>query len=375
MLLINPDARVNKDIPNIGLAYIASYLNSKVIDLNTKSRPAKRFLAYKSESVGISVQSRSHQDALRIARMYKEKYPQANIKFVSGVLDVQCCYPYLKLADNMHIQGEFSDSLSIPNYELFDSFELFRTNWQKDIWRYAIMTSKGCPYQCLYCAARDSKWQARSAANCCQELKLAKDRWGIKSFSIIDDCFNIDRGRVVEFCDLIKPLNLSWSCANGLRADRFDESLAKKMKDAGCDYVGFGIESTDPKVLNTIRKGEDINTIELAVDAAKKYFDNVNGYFIIGLPGSSYEKDLNSLRWAEGKHINAFFSYYLPFKALMEGGLFYGPGAKAQSQEYSSALQEKIYVLTKSMRPKEGNAWRLRSFLGRIKEFFKSRPT
>jgi len=370
MLLINPDSRVNKDIPNIGLAYIATYLGAKVIDLNTKNWPRKRFLAYKSDSVGISVQSRSYQDALRIARMYKRKYPQVKMRSVSGVLDVQCCYPYLKLADDMHIQGEFSDYLSIPDYELFDSFELFRTNWQKNIWRYAIMTSKGCPYQCLYCAARDSKWQARSAANCYQELKSARDRWGIKSFSIIDDCFNIDRERVMELCDLIKPLKLSWSCANGLRADRFDESLAKEMKDAGCDYVGFGIESTDPQVLNMIKKGEDMDTIALAVDTAKKYFDNVNGYFIIGLPGSSYARDLSSLRWAEGKHINAFFSYYLPFKALMEGSLFYGPGAKARSQEYPSRLQEKIYILTKSMRPKESNAWRLRSILDSIKKFY-----
>ncbi|TRZ95501.1 radical SAM protein [bacterium] len=370
MLLINPDCKVNKDIPNIGLAYIATYFGAKVIDLNTSLKPRNRFLRQQSDLLGISVQSRCYREASRIAGLYQARYPNAQVKSVSGILSVQCCYPYLKLADDLYVNQEFSDALSFPNYELFDSFGLFLKNWQKDKWRYALMTSRGCPYLCLYCAARNSHWQARSAQNCYKEIKSAQKKWGIKSFLIIDDCFNIDRQRVMEFCDLIRPLGLSWSCANGLRADRFDAQLARKMKDSGCDYVGFGIESIDPKVLEAVNKGESIGQIEDALENAKRYFKQINGYFIIGLPKSTYEKDINSLKWARERQINAFFSYYIPPDSMLDR-LFYGPQARAVSREYPARLQEEIYALTKSMRPKEDSEYLFKGLLDNIRLFWK----
>jgi len=137
--------------------------------------------------------------------------------------------------------------------------------------------------------------EERSARNCYEELKSAKKKWSIKSFAVLDDCFNIDKKRVVEFCKLIKPLKLSWSCANGLRADRLDEDMAKAMAASGCEQASFGIESVALEVLETIRKGETIEEVERAVDIAKRYFKSVSGFFIIGLPKSSYERDLSSL--------------------------------------------------------------------------------
>jgi len=43
MIFINPEAKVNKDIPNIGLAYAATYYGVKVIDLNVLPYPGDRF--------------------------------------------------------------------------------------------------------------------------------------------------------------------------------------------------------------------------------------------------------------------------------------------------------------------------------------------
>ncbi len=129
--------------------------------------------------------------------------------------------------------------------------------------------------------------------------------------------------------------------------------MAKAMRDSGCIHVGFGIESIIPEVLEAIKKGETREQIEEGIDIAKRYFKRVNGYFIIGLPKSSYNRDLESLRWAKEKGINAFFSYYVPFdKAMQFDSLFYGEGAHPISNEYPKELQEKIYEMTKDMRPR-----------------------
>jgi radical SAM superfamily enzyme YgiQ (UPF0313 family) len=150
---------------------------------------------------------------------------------------------------------------------------------------------------------------------------------------------------------MVRPLNLKWGCANGLRADRFDDEIAKALFSSGCDFISFGIESSDNDVLKTIKKGETVHQIERAINIAKKYFSKVNGYFIIGLPGSSYDKDLSSLRWALKNNINAHFSYYVPFdKQMHYDTIFYGNNAKPVSSEYPGILQKKIFDLTACMR-------------------------
>ncbi|MGC8976122.1 MAG: B12-binding domain-containing radical SAM protein [Candidatus Ratteibacteria bacterium] len=352
IIFINPYARVNFDIPNLGLAYIATYFNVKVIDLNTKKFPKNRYLKYKVKTLGISIQSRTFNEAIRIAQTYKRRYPDTQIKSVLGIIDIQCCYPYIEFKEKIYVDIPFSDQLPFPNYELFDSFSIFLKNWQEGRWNYPIMTSQGCPYQCIYCVSRNRKYLTRSPENCYEELKIAKEKWGIRSFSILDDCFNVDKRRVIKFCELIKNLNLSWSCANGLRADRFDEEMAEALKESGCSHISFGIESIDDDVLKIIKKGETSQDIEKAIIIAKKYFNSVNGFFIIGLPGSSYEKDLKSLDWAKKMGINAHFSYYIPFdKGLQYDLLFYGEKAKPVSDVYSKKLQRKLYKITSSMRP------------------------
>jgi len=344
MVFVNPYAGVNQDIPNIGLAYAATRFLTKVIDLNTLTRPKARYLDSGAGVLGISVQSRTWSQARQISQNYKLKYPQAVVKSVSGAVDIQCCYPYLDFKDKISFDQPFSDLYPFPDYELFDSFSLFRRNWQSGRWGYAIITSLGCPFGCSYCMSRQRSWRIRSVENCYQELKLAKEQWQIKSFVVIDDCFNVDPKRVVEFCRLIKPLGLRWACSNGLRADKFTKQMAQAMSEAGCVNISFGIESAEDSVLQAVEKGESIAQIEQAVNLAKRYFKNVGGFFIIGLPSSSYEKDRRSLNWALRKGIRAQFSYYVPFDQNMQhDALFYGRGAKPLSLAYSEQLQKRLY--------------------------------
>jgi len=356
MIFINPTSKVNTDLPNIALAYAATHYNVRVIDLNTKPEPKDRFLNYRADIIGISIRSFNYAEAERIARLYKAKYPESKIKSISGFLDVQCCYPFVDFNDKIEYNEPFSDDYPFPRYELFDSFDIFKKNWKKGRWHYAIMTALGCPFQCTYCMSRNRKWITRSVENCIEELKHAKKKYGIVSFQIIDDCFNVSKERVLKFCKLVKPLKLRWLCTNGLRADRFDEDIAKAMKESGCMHISLGIESVDDDVLRTVKKGESSEQISNAVDIAKKYFRGVNGFFIIGLPGSSYKKDLKSVEFVKRKGINGHFSYYVPFdKSQQLNRVFYGEKAEPMSDAYPKELQKKIYEMTKHMRPGEGD--------------------
>ncbi|MFZ5366053.1 MAG: B12-binding domain-containing radical SAM protein [Patescibacteria group bacterium] len=349
-LFINPDARLYRNVPLLALAYVATHFGVKVIDQNTKPEPKDRFLDQKTDVLGIFVRSVSYTESQRIAAVYKAKYPKAKIKSIYTPINVQCCYPTIQFKEQIRFTKPFGDSYPFPDFSLFDSFDVWLSHWQKDLWPYGILTSVGCPFQCTYCAARNRGWRTRSPKNCVEELKQAKREYKILSFEVLDDAFNVDKKRVLEFCQLVKPLKLRWICANGLRADLFDEEQAKAMASSGCDSVAFGVESVDPQVLQNVKKGETIEQIAKAVDIAEKYFKNINGFFILGLPGSSYEKDLRSVEWLVKKRIMGIFSYYVPLDKQMEyDDMFYGVQAIPQSDEYPKHLQKRIYKMVEFM--------------------------
>ena len=351
MLFVDPATDVNVNIPNLGLAYAATHYKAKVIDQHILPYPRNRFLKQKAGLLGISVKSFTTLEARKIESLYKAKYPAAKISSITGFVDVQCCYPYVRWQDSLDFAQPFSDAYPFPDYELFDSFNYLKTNWQTGFWAYPIMTSQGCPYQCSFCASRNRKWLSRSALNCFEELQKAKQNYGIKYFEVLDDAFNIDKKRVLDFCALIKPLGLKWACTNGIRADRFDEELAVAMGAAGCYHVGFGAETADAEILRKINKGESFEDVSRAIAIAQQHLGMVSAFFIIGLPGSTYEKDKATLDWAVQKGIRAHFSYFVPEVSGGDGaGVFYGASSGPRSGAYPKEQKRKLYALSRKMR-------------------------
>jgi len=352
MLFVDPCSEVYINIPNMSLAYAATMYNTKVIDQHVLPYPRDRFMKHKAKTLGISVRSFAFKEANRIVQKYSGKNPGSRIKSIDA-LDVQCCYPFLNLSERISLKKDFSDQLPFPRYELFDSYNYMSTNWRIGLWHYPLLSTLGCPYQCTFCASRNRKYKMRSVDNCVSELRQAKDKYRIVSFEIIDDVFNLSASRVTEFCKKVRPLKLSWLCSNGLRADKFDEDQAKELRSAGCTAVGFGIESIHDDVLESIKKGETRAQIEKAVKVARKHFTDVKAYFIIGLPGSTHEKDLASIKWAQANGIKPIASYYVPgsdeVSADSDGKerIFYGSKAKACSGVYPVSDQKKVYQLSK----------------------------
>ncbi|MCF6149881.1 MAG: radical SAM protein [Candidatus Kuenenia sp.] len=323
MIFINPDSRTNKDIPNLAVSYATTVYRSRVIDLNTMPDPGDRFYDEKENDYVLSVQSRNYGHARKIKEEILLKRPHASVRTLKGILDIQCCYPFVTFDETLSIDIPFSDHLPFPDYSLLDSFQIFLAKWQSGEWYYPLMTSIGCPFQCTYCMSRRRVYKTRSVDNCIDELRHAQVKWDIKKFCIMDDCFNLKKGRVLEFAAKTKPLNLEWICSNGLRADLFDEEIADAIRASGCRHLSFGAESASDRILERIQKGETLAQIEKAVSIAKPRFDSVNGFFIFGLPGTTMEDDIENLCFILKHGINAHLSVYVPFdKGLQIDAIF-----------------------------------------------------
>jgi anaerobic magnesium-protoporphyrin IX monomethyl ester cyclase len=78
-----------------------------------------------------------------------------------------------------------------------------------------------------------------------------------------------------------------WVTIHGMRADHTDAELFRLMKRAGCRRVGFGVESGNQAVLDSIKKRQRIEDVRLAFKNAKDAGLQTMGFFIYGLPGET----------------------------------------------------------------------------------------
>jgi len=191
------------------------------------------------------------------------------------------------------------DTLPFPDYEEFE-LEKYMCYIEK---RLPIITSRGCPYRCIYCSVKISMgnmFRARSPDNVINEMKYWYGK-GWRSFDINDDCFSLNMKRAKKICDLIieKGLKITYKLYNGIRVDRTDMELLQKMKASGCDLVQYGVESGNEEVLKMIKKGITLEQAKKAVENSKAVGIRCVVNFIIGHPGENFEKAMDSIRLAK----------------------------------------------------------------------------
>jgi len=150
------------------------------------------------------------------------------------------------------------------------------------------MTSRGCPWNCIYCfkSLFGRTMRFRSPENVIAELKWLKRKYNPRVIEIIDDLFTVNRKRTLEICQMIidEGLDLKISTPNGIRVDTVDREVLLKMKEAGFFLVAFGLESGSQDILNKIGKGTTIDQGREAVRIAKEVGFEVMPSYQIGLP-------------------------------------------------------------------------------------------
>jgi len=151
----------------------------------------------------------------------------------------------------------------------------------------SIMTSRGCPYQCSYCATNHiwhRKVRRRSVKNVIDEVKYRISNENIREFNFLDDCFTMNKNWMLEFCDLLlrKNISINWSCISS--TNFVDENLFKLIVRAGCNKINLGIESGSERILKLCNKHLNLNHAKRIFDYAHKYRISTTAYFMIGLP-------------------------------------------------------------------------------------------
>jgi len=165
-----------------------------------------------------------------------------------------------------------------------------------------IETSRGCPGKCIFCSRLIGGRACRfkSPERVVKEIIYAHSI-GFNEVHFADDNFTTDIKRAITICDLLieNDINVPWVPRSGIRVDYVNRELFKKMAEAGCYHIPFGIESTSQRVLNICNKGITIEQIKNAIKMAKDFGFEVTGYFMIGLPEQTSEDIKRDVEFAE----------------------------------------------------------------------------
>lgn len=153
-----------------------------------------------------------------------------------------------------------------------------------------LISARGCPYYCAFCAPHSRKVRRRSAQNVKDEIRQLVEQWGIRKFKWQDDTFTAVRSWVKELSTVLQDLHGEIGPTYHrvhTRVDRFDKDIAQMLWDMGVRVMCFGIESFAPDILKRNHKGITVPQIFQAYLIAKEQGFQTAGFLIFGLPGET----------------------------------------------------------------------------------------
>lgn len=197
----------------------------------------------------------------------------------------------------------------------------------------SLQTSLGCPYKCSFCCINAPFGGAGirywSSKNVLSQIDEMVQKYNIRNIKIPDEMFVLNKNHVIEICDGIiergYDLNI-WAYA---RVDTIKDYYLQKLKKAGFNWLGIGIESGSKFVRDGVEKGRfDIPEIKAIVSKIRDHGIYVAANYIFGLPDDDHDTMQQTLDLA--KELNT------------EWANFYSAMAYPGSPLYQEALSKNI---------------------------------
>jgi len=375
VFLVSPDERVflnnAGDRPPLGLMYISSALtknniNNEIFDLNhfDVNIFLEKVKSEKPEWVGLSVVSSPCCKQMKeLGRQIKNISPETKI-MVGGAHVTAMPESFEGLADAIVIgNGEVGaiktirgardiiceevdiNDFAIPDRDKLDSdkYSMYTSDYEtgKQLRTATMMTSRGCPFNCVFCASHEKKVQFRNPETIRQEIKKLKGQ-GYEAVYIFDENFVVRKEHFEAITNIFMDEQIKYRIE--MRSTDVDEKIAKKLKDSGCVYVALGIESGDDEILRKINKGTTIESNKRAIELLNRQGIPLKGFFIIGLPGDTEETVKKTIEFAE--EMRPYGLKYADFYALTPfpgSPIWNNPGAygiKILSKNFEDYLQK-----------------------------------
>jgi anaerobic magnesium-protoporphyrin IX monomethyl ester cyclase len=150
-------------------------------------------------------------------------------------------------------------------------------------------TAKSCPFACSFCGfpERAGEYNYLGVADVEREFDAIRDCGGVSTVTIIDDTYNVPKGRFKEILRMMirNRYDFKWNCF--YRADQGDEEAIELMAAAGCEGVFLGVESGSDAMLQRMNKRSRREHYLRAIPLLNAAGISTYASLIVGFPGET----------------------------------------------------------------------------------------
>ncbi len=327
--------------PPLGLLYLASVLEKENIKVKVIDSPADGSNVEdiihvieneKPSIVGMTATTPQTQSAVHLAKALRTKFENTvhvglGGAHISADPDFITRFPYFdfgltgegettfleivkKILGGEQVKGVYHgepssnlDSVPFPARHLINSDLYFMPINAKKFT--SIITSRGCPYDCLYCSRPviGKNVRYRSPENVVTEMEECIQKFGTEWFQFVDDSSTLNKNHMLQICKELtdRRLNVKWGCQT--RIDLVDETLLKIMHEAGCREISFGVESGSNRIRTILRKRFGDESVFKAFKLCRKIGIETTAFLLLGLPTETRDELYETVNF--GKKIDA----------------------------------------------------------------------
>jgi len=365
------DTSFKEFLPHIGLSYVAGSLDAagctlSVIDAPAENRTLDHVVQiarnFRPDAVGITSNTYQIADAVETAERLKKESPDLPVvlggyhasALPERTLREYGCFDYVVFGEGEHVLPELLDALwggnrtpeirglayrtgeeitahkpTVRIQDLdrlpFPAFQHFPLKEYRGFYRalgrgvrpLTICTTRGCPHQCNFCfKSVGSVFRKRSAGNVLEEIQRDIHRFRATQLVFTDENFLLNRNHALEVCEGILQegfhRKMEWICE--ARVDCVDPELLRKMAEAHCVVLSYGIEAGNQEILDKVSKAFTLEQARNAIRWTRQAGIYADTSFIIGHTYETRETIRDTIRFSiELDPDSASFAILSPF--------------------------------------------------------------
>lgn len=200
---------------------------------------------------------------VELLKAIENKHDLSTVEGVAFIKDGKCVQtPRRALIDDI-------DSIPFPAWDLFpiDHYSLLRgPNIDNCDRAMLVLSGRGCIFTCNFCYRMDKGHRPRSKGSIIEEITALQKRYAISYIDFQDELLMSSAQRTIELCEsfIRSKLKFKWFCNGRLNFAKPD--VLRLMKEAGCVFINYGIESMDEKALRVMNKALTVRQIVSGIE-------------------------------------------------------------------------------------------------------------
>jgi radical SAM superfamily enzyme YgiQ (UPF0313 family) len=155
----------------------------------------------------------------------------------------------------------------------------------------SIITARGCPYRCEWCSHQvfGQTHRRRRPESVAYELEWLIERYKPDMLWIADDVFTINHDWLERWKQELdrRGIHIPFECIS--RADRLNEKVIRTLAELGCFRLWIGSESGSQRILNSMQRGVDVQSVRLANALCRQYGIQTGMFLMWGYEGEELD--------------------------------------------------------------------------------------